>query len=202
MVVLQRVLLPIINAFFITSVLFYCMFLLIDIEQPTLKTKTVLPKLQWVNIPNESDLVTGIKKPAPPAKIEEQPEVPKELMSLELEHDALGGAPAYKPPKPTDITVASNSQLTLMLGQQPNYPVRELKRGTEGYVVVGFSVDAAGRVFNAFVIEAEPAGVFDKSALKAITGFKYKPHRVDGKAVSTDGQQYLFRYEMGDNKES
>jgi len=166
MVVLQRVLLPIINAFFITSVLFYCMFLLIDIEHPTLKTKATLPKLQWVDIPDEVPITGPIIKPKPPAKIEEQPEVPKELIPFKTEIDGLGGTPIYKPVKPTDITVASNSQLTLMLG------------------------------------EAEPAGVFDKSALKAITRFKYKPHRVDGKAVSADGQQYLFRYEMGENKKS
>ena len=54
--------------------------------------------------------------------------------------------------------------------------------------------NALGQVVDAFIIEAEPKGAFEKSALKAIAKFKYKPRYVEEKPVSTQGQSYIFRY--------
>ena len=53
-----------------------------------------------------------------------------------------------------------------------------------------------GDVFDPFVIESEPKGVFDKAALEAIAKFKYKPRYEDDRAVSTAGQRYIFKFEL------
>lgn len=65
----------------------------------------------------------------------------------------------------------------------PDYPDRALARGIEGFVVVEFTITAAGTIADAVVVRAHPPGIFEQSALRAIARYKYKP-RVLGVARS------------------
>jgi protein TonB len=78
----------------------------------------------------------------------------------------------------------------------PEYPARALSDGIEGYAIVGFSVSAAGSVTDPTILESEPSSVFDRSSLKAISKFKYKVRKVNGRAVITDGQRYMFTFKL------
>ena len=82
------------------------------------------------------------------------------------------------------------------MGFPPEYPNVALRRGVEGYAIVGFSVSPAGEVVDPYIIESEPGTFFDRSALKAIKRFRYKAQLVNGKPVTTDGQRYMFRFEL------
>jgi protein TonB len=62
-----------------------------------------------------------------------------------------------------------------MVAPQPKYPNSAARRGTEGWVVVEYYVDQYGRTVQATVIERHPSGVFDQSALNAISGYRYQP---------------------------
>ena len=57
--------------------------------------------------------------------------------------------------------------------RQPIYPRNALLRGIEGQVVVEFGLAADGSVQDMRVIRAEPAGVFDQSAIQAMRSWKY-----------------------------
>lgn len=57
--------------------------------------------------------------------------------------------------------------------QQPIYPQAALVHGIEGRVVVEFDLTADGRVHDPSVIDADPAGVFDRAAVRAMRGWKY-----------------------------
>jgi len=57
----------------------------------------------------------------------------------------------------------------------PVYPRGAERRKIEGHVVVTYSVDTDGKVSNVAVAEAEPAGVFDDAAMKAVSKWKYEP---------------------------
>ncbi len=63
----------------------------------------------------------------------------------------------------------------------PEYPRGAERRGIEGFVVVSFGVDAAGKVTAVQVLEAEPAGVFDSSVERALSQWKFE----DGKPVDS-----------------
>ena len=76
------------------------------------------------------------------------------------------------------------------------YPRRAQARGIEGYVVVEFTVTKTGAVTSPVVIQAEPAGVFDRAALDAVVKFKYKPRVVDGVAMSVAGVQNKISFEI------
>ncbi|GLS25336.1 energy transducer TonB [Marinibactrum halimedae] len=70
---------------------------------------------------------------------------------------------------------------------QPVYPRRALQRGIEGYVIVEFTVTKSGAVRDPVVVEAEPANIFNKAAMKAALKFKYKPRVVDGEPIEVPG---------------
>jgi protein TonB len=107
-------------------------------------------------------------------------------------------------PEPTAIVRPSRTGLPMGVDRDavplvridPEYPQRELARGTEGWVQVQFSVTAAGTVRDAIVVTSEPRGVFDKAALEAIARWRYNPRVDRGVAVERVGLQTLIRFEL------
>jgi TonB family protein len=71
----------------------------------------------------------------------------------------------------------------------PEYPAAAAEIGAEGYVVVEFTVDEAGRVQDPFVVESsrDHGSLFHAAALAAIRQYRYIPRHVNGLPVSVDG---------------
>jgi protein TonB len=65
----------------------------------------------------------------------------------------------------------------------PEYPVEAKRQLIEGRVTLHFIVTKEGTVRDASVIESNPAGVFDQSALDAIEQFLFEPAIKNEKAV-------------------
>lgn len=63
----------------------------------------------------------------------------------------------------------------------PAYP--DAAGEARGRVTVQFTIDAQGRVSDAKVVDSAPPGVFDSAALSAVKTWRYRPRRVDGRAV-------------------
>jgi protein TonB len=78
----------------------------------------------------------------------------------------------------------------------PTYPPREESRGTEGWVLVQFTVTATGTVRDAVVLDAEPKSVFDAAALEAIGRWRYNPRVDRGVAVDRVGLQTVIRFKI------
>lgn len=76
----------------------------------------------------------------------------------------------------------------------PDYPQRALARGIEGWVLVEFTISPAGTVKDAKVIDADPKGTFEDSALKAIARWKYNPKVEGGVAVERRGIRTVIRF--------
>ncbi len=90
----------------------------------------------------------------------------------------------------------SDRTATPLVRIPPQYPQRAASRGTEGWVLVEFTITPAGTVTDAVVIDADPASIFDRSALRAIAKWKYRPKIVDQKPVAQYGMQQLISYEL------
>ena len=84
----------------------------------------------------------------------------------------------------------------------PVYPDRALKEGIEGHVLLEFVVTETGAVRDVEVLEANPSGVFERAALKAVAKFKYKPRIVDGKPVETTGVRNRIDFEISDDEKT
>lgn len=81
-----------------------------------------------------------------------------------------------------DIAIAR--ELTPLVRVPAEYPISARMKGTEGYVILRFTVTETGSVADPEVLRAEPPGVFERSARRAVLKFKYQPQFVDGKPVS------------------
>jgi protein TonB len=65
----------------------------------------------------------------------------------------------------------------------PDYPPDAARKREQGWVEVEFTVSPDGSVTNASVVNAQPARVFNSSALRAVERWTFKPRMENGKAV-------------------
>ena len=78
----------------------------------------------------------------------------------------------------------------------PDYPARAQSRGIEGWVQIQFSVTPTGTVRDPVVVGADPQGIFEDAALKAIARWRYNPRIDGGVAVERVGLQTVIRFEL------
>lgn len=74
---------------------------------------------------------------------------------------------------------------------RPQYPVKAANDGIEGWVLVEFSIETDGSISEIVVLDSSPAGVFEKSATRAVRRWKYPPVERDGKIVKIRTQVVL-----------
>jgi protein TonB len=72
---------------------------------------------------------------------------------------------------------------------KPIYPPHARMRGIEGVVSVEFVVGADGAVRDVTVAQAEPPGVFDRAAVRAIEGWRFVPGKKKGQSVAARVRQ-------------
>jgi TonB family protein len=84
---------------------------------------------------------------------------------LRLAKVAASGAPKEVP----------EASLTRMRRLEIEYPAAALQRKIEGTVEIGFLVTPKGTVANIKVLDANPSGIFEPAATKAISRLRYKP---------------------------
>jgi protein TonB len=201
----------------VTFVLFYLMQYLIIGNHLALDEDSGGTIVDIVRVKKENDVQTKkrkAKKPPPPD--EPPPDVPQVDMSVAIDDTAfsMSGIDAS-----AGIDIAgggfgiSDGEYLPIVKVQPQYPRRALSRGMSGWAIVEFTVTAQGTVKDAFVVSncgwtknrAEskcidsPNSVFDKSAIRAASKFKYKPKVIDGEPVETAGVQNKIIFELEDD---
>ena len=73
----------------------------------------------------------------------------------------------------------------------PVYPREAAMSGTEGWVRIEFTITETGTVKNPKVVEAKPARIFNREAIRAILKWKFKPRVVEGVAVERQATQVI-----------
>ncbi len=151
--------------------------------------------------------------PPPPKPVKLKPKLPFELnpalpklsTSLAmppLEHFTMDvDAPIVEAPPPSDpspVVISASAPMKNLYGTgeldgpltpvvklAPRYPMRAKRRGIEGWVKVRFQVDRQGNVNAIEIIAASPKEVFDASVMNCVQRWRFKPGRVNGKAVNS-----------------
>ena len=77
----------------------------------------------------------------------------------------------------------------------PKYPRRAKLSKKEGSVELQFQIDANGYVHNAVVLQANPEGLFEQSALRAIKRWRFKPIKGSSPDSLTDAT-ITFNYRL------
>ena len=73
----------------------------------------------------------------------------------------------------------------ILVAPDPVYPDTAKNDGIEGEIVLRFVVDKRGFVYKPEVVDAEPEGVFEASALSAITKYKFIPAKRNNMPVES-----------------
>ena len=157
--------------------------------------------VDFVRVPNPPQLRTEQAKPEKPPKPEVAPETPPvqtatvkptgntvDIGNMEIDSSLAVDTGAG--------LSASDGEYLPIVKVAPQYPSRAQSRGIEGWVLLRFTVTETGAVIDPEVIDAEPSGVFDTAAKKAVVRFKYKPRVIDGVAQKVPGVEHLITFEM------
>lgn len=136
-------------------------------KKPEPKKKPIKPK---INIP----------KPTPPDKVERQMmqrlniELPINLSASSALGDAL-------------VAVAGgrevNANVIPLARINPIYPKRAKMMKKEGFVILEFTITQTGSVKDIEVLESQPVKLFDRSASRALSKWKFKPKIENNAAV-------------------
>jgi TonB family protein len=84
---------------------------------------------------------------------------------------------------PPPATVLPENEMRRTSFVAPTYPVKARQLGTEGWVDIEFTVNRDGTTRDGIVKAAEPKGVFDRTALQAVSRWRYEPRVVNGSAI-------------------
>lgn len=197
-----RVLFVIPQAAVITMLLLVLMVSLIEFADKELNLEDRI-KLPDIHMPEIAlDIQRIIEKPEKP-KVDETPppDIPQQDFD-KIDGNASVGAVATGQIKTNlDLNIgtglqASDGEYLPIVKIAPQYPRRALSRGIEGYVVLEYVVTKQGTVRDPIVVEAEPKGIFDKSAIKSALRYKYKPRVIDGEPVEVAGVRTKITFQL------
>ena len=148
-----------------------------------------------VQVMNESETVDPVRdqKDVPPPAMPASPAVEQANPLLPALEVPLLEDPTWYPAKQVDV------HPTALYPIKPNYPDKGAERGVEGNVVLLLLIDEAGAVKEVTVMEANPEGVFEESALSAFREARFAPAQKSGRVVKS---RVLIRvsYELNDRK--
>jgi protein TonB len=160
------------------------------------------PVRQVATPPVSVSLVT--LKPATPPAPEKKRDIPPPKPKPRLDFTPELARPALRGPAPPDVQLRIDPSLFAggpapgefifnsgdldqpprkIVQTAPVYPYKARQRNVEGYVKVKLLVRSDGSVGDVSVLAADPAGLFEAAALKAVPQWKFQPGVIEGQAV-------------------
>jgi len=181
-----------------TLCLLYAMYLLVhqDFPDVTDEPPLTIPTMT-MRVPKEIPVELP-QLPVRPVEIVRPSTI--ELMEPPSASEPGTGGIVIDPIKPitpgiTEISIL-NGQILPFVKVAPVYPSVAATKGIEGYVDVMFDVTEVGTTTNIRVIGFFPSTIFNKSVVKAVKGWKYKPNVVDGNAMKTVNVKERIRFNL------
>ncbi len=83
-----------------------------------------------------------------------------------------------------------------LLRIKPEYPIKARLQGIEGWVLLQFSITKTGGVSDIKILNSKPRGIFEKSAIRAILKWKYKPLMDNGKPIRQTNQTAYINFKF------
>ena len=90
-------------------------------------------------------------------------------------------------------SMALNDERELVEAEAPEFPRAAERRGIEGHVVVRYNVAEDGAVSDVEVVEATPAGVFERAVMRALERWRYAEA-----TETTEGVERRFDFAFAD----
>jgi periplasmic protein TonB len=140
---------------------------------------------------NKPDRPKQQQTPPPPPMVQQRPRVLANNNALVVEIPDFEGGDNLG-----ELGAPSDRRAIPIVRIPPQYPHRPLTRGIEGWVILEFTITITGTVEEVRIVESEPAGVFDRSASRAIKRWKYQPKLVEGKPVPQMNMRELVTFKI------
>ena len=187
----------------VTLSLLFVMQLLIASGKQALTDPRERHKLEFVRVKRNENLNTADFTPEKPPK---PPETPPETPPQDFDNiDPNAPTINIRPPQvsadtniggPGGMNIAEGDYLPIVR-VAPVYPTRALTRELDGFVVMSFTVTAAGTVKDPIVLQST-SSLFERAATRAVLKFKYKPRVVDGIPVEVVGVKTRITFILED----
>lgn len=190
---------------FVTFGLFYLMQSLIGVEGQ-LDESEKIKVVDFVRVKRTEEVKKKEREPPKKEKVDDTPPPPDFALDQNTSMD--GGGIGISANVDASMSLDTGGGFSMasadgdavpMVRVPPQYPERALQRGVEGRVLIEFTISKSGSVKDAKVIAHEPANsnIFSKSALKAVSQWKYNPKIVNGKAVEQPGVRIAIPFRLG-----
>lgn len=185
------------SALVMTLCLLYAMYLLVhkDYQMVVPKKPPAIPEIFMMDT-----TIVPILEEQPPVRPVEQTSPPPmhkvDPVEIEITDDPNFNEPIATVKPPIKGVLGLGGQMVPFIKIAPQYPTTAATKGIEGYVDVMFDVTELGSTDNIRIIGYVPSPVFNKSVVKAVKGWKYKPNEVDGVAVKTFDVKDRIRFAM------
>ena len=181
-----RVPLIILTAIAVNILMFTAIELMVGMKRIRLNDASNVDIASFIRMAEQSRDVRSRRDPKAPEKPPQ--EMQQDLRRLNAASNSnLSGMSIDIPDINVDIGIGGDiaiaRELTPLVRVPAEYPMSALSRGIEGFVVLRFTVTETGSVVDAEVLSAEPSGVFNRAALRAVSRFKYQPQFVNGRPV-------------------
>jgi protein TonB len=136
----------------------------------------------------QSREVRSRREPKAPEKPETEQQRDLSRLAEASKGTGLGGLMVDMPSIEIDIDVGGGislaRELTPLVRFPPEYPMSAVSNRIEGFVLLRFTVTETGSVADPEVLRADPPGMFDRAAMRAVLRWKYQPQLANGEPVS------------------
>ena len=181
-----RVPLILVAAIIVNILMFTAIEMMVGMKRVRLTDANNIDIANFIRMAEQSRDVSSRRDPKAPEKPPQ--DMQKDLRRLNAASDSsMSGMSIDVPDIDIDIGIGADiaiaRELTPLVRVPPEYPLNARKKEIEGFVLLRFTVTESGAVVDPEVLRADPPGVFDRAALRAVVRFKYQPQFVDGKPV-------------------
>lgn len=187
----------------VTFGLLYLMQYLITMSEDALEEVNYTKLIEFVRLKRDTETQEKERKLPEPQRPDEPPPPPEIDLSPNLAPDQE--VTNVMPVADTSLSLAAvggmgmaaaDSDIVPLVRVEPQYPPRAQERGIEGWVLLEFTISAAGTVKDPRVIDSYPSSVFNRAALRAVRKWKYNPKIENGVAVERPGVKTRISFDL------
>lgn len=178
----------------VTLGLFWFMFRLISFDSQLADQTGPSERVEFVRLQRDTKTRTKQRQKKEPPKIK-KPAIPKASVSQANTNTTTQVLNIDLPAVTADVSLSNQSFLSgakvgMGLGDsdvlplvkaRPVYPPAAKSRGISGVVTAKLIINERGTVDDVQILNAKPAGIFNREATRAFYRYKFKPKLIDGK---------------------
>ena len=190
-------------SFIISIMLFQLMFMLISGKQNHLKSVSDYAVLDFIQLQADSNLNVRSRQLPKEKKIEPKPSSSQsfsrqQVNDIDISPSSLNDKVSLQnfrfssgPFLGNPDQLSGDGDVVPIVRITPIYPRKAASKGIEGWVKLEFTITQDGAVSDVKILSAKPRRMFNRSAIKSILRWKFKPRVVSGKAVARRATQTI-----------